>query len=634
MSVDRSKAIGPCRSGGARFGALAAAVVVAWSSSVAAQSTWRVSARSDGVQVSADSSEPSISSDGRVIAFASAADDLVDGDTNGASDVFVHDRSTGRTTRVSVGIEGEEARGDSRAPSISTDGRYVAFESRAPNLDGYGIGGIFVHDRTLGDTTLVSVDSSGRASPIACFRPSISGDGRFVAFECGWDALVPGDANGQIDVLVHDRVTCATTIVSRNRLGRAGNAPSTSPSISFDGRFVAFTSAATNLVFGDTNGERDVFVFDRRIDALQRVSVSSENRQADGASYAPSISADGRFVAFTSDAVVLLPRPRGPRQVFVRDRLIAHTRAVSVDSHGRLGNRPSNAPSISPDGRFVAFTSAATNLVDGDTNGFEDVFLHDVEEYTTLRVDVSERGEQAQAPSYAASVSSGGECIAFVSRARNLTCGDTNNAWDVFVRELVPTELPERVYHVDRDGDGFGNPVQSRVASDLEAGFVLDASDCDDMRADVHPGADERFNGLDDDCDGATDEEFVRSVAPAERSALGCAASLRVRAPDDSAGARRGEFVVQNARNQALGFVACRLASAVPFADDRRFVRSGFARARGSTSMADCSGTVEVAARGAAYLPAGSALRARFVARDLENGRSALSDELWFVLAP
>jgi Tol biopolymer transport system component len=253
---------------------------------------------------------PSISADGRYVAFHSDASNLVPGDTNGTWDIFVHDRLTGQTTRVSVASDGTQGNNGSGDPSISADGRYVAFTSEASNLvpgDTNGTWDIFVHDRVTGQTTRVSVASDGSEGYGSSFSSSISADGRYVAFSSWASNLVPGDTNGWADVFVHDRVTGQTTRVSVASDGTEGNHVSLLPSISADGRYVAFSSWASNLVPGDTNEVQDIFVHDRLTGQTSRVSVASGGTEGNGASEFPSISADGRYVAFYSAASNLVP---------------------------------------------------------------------------------------------------------------------------------------------------------------------------------------------------------------------------------------------------------------------------------------------------------------------------------------
>jgi Tol biopolymer transport system component len=233
------------------------------------------------------------------------------------------------------------------------------------------------------DTIRVSVNSSEAQADIWSDHPSISSDGRFVAFESEASNLVANDTNGFIDAFVHDLQTGATERVSVNSSGRQGNLESGFPSISSDGRFVAFQSLASDLVANDTNNTSDVFVRDLRTGTTQRVSVSSSEAQADNWSDHPSISSDGRFVAFESIATNLVAKDtNGSRDVFVRDRRGGNTERVSIDSSGKQGNLNSYRPSISSDGRFVAFESEASNLVANDTNSSRDVFVRELPDTT------------------------------------------------------------------------------------------------------------------------------------------------------------------------------------------------------------------------------------------------------------
>jgi len=399
--------------------------------------TERVSMDSSGVQGNHHSYVPSISADGRFVAFKSRATNLVPGDTNGYQDVFVRDRDTGTTTRVSVDSSGVQGNHRSASLSISADGRYVAFSSEATNLvpgDTNGKEDVFVRDRDTGTTTRVSVDSSGVQGDGNSFAPSISADGRFVAFASGATNLVPGDTNGLRDVFVHDRDTGTNTLVSVDSSGVQGNIQSWVPSISADGRYVAFSSEATNLVPGDTNGYFDVFVHDRDTGTTTRVSVDSSGVQGDGGSGVGGLSADGRYVAFGSAATNLVPGDtNGEVDVFVHDRDTGTTTRVSVDSSGVQGDDGSWSESLSADGRYVAFDSAATTLVPGDTNGNSDVFVHDRDSDSTTRVGMSSFGHQGNEGSWAPAISADGHFVAFQSNATNLVPGDTNGRTDGFV---------------------------------------------------------------------------------------------------------------------------------------------------------------------------------------------------------
>jgi Tol biopolymer transport system component len=311
-----------------------------------------------------------------------------------ASDVASALFIVNQQTRVSINSDGTEANGASVDAIISADGRYVAFRSLASNLvasDNNDKDDIFVHDRQTGQTTRVSVSSALGDSSGASFNPgppegnansstpSISADGRHVAFRSVATDLVAGDTNGLEDIFVHDRQTGQTTRVNVSSSAEAANADSGFSSISADGRHVAFYSFATNLVAGDGNGKADVFVHDRQTGQTTRVSVSSDGTEANGASFFDAIiSADGRYVAFTSEATNLVPGDENTDlDVFVHDRQTGQTTRVSITSDAAEANGKSSAPSISADGRFVAFESPATNLVDDDTNGKIDIFVRD-----------------------------------------------------------------------------------------------------------------------------------------------------------------------------------------------------------------------------------------------------------------
>jgi uncharacterized repeat protein (TIGR01451 family) len=399
--------------------------------------TTRVSVASDGNEANGRSSNPSLSADGRHVAFTSFASNLVPGDTNGGYDVFVHDRETGETTRVSVASDGMQANSGSSNPSISACGRYVAFDSHASNLvpgDTNGIWDVFVYDRETGETTRVSVASDGSQGNGYSQHPSISSGGRHVAFISWASNLVPGDTNEVNDVFVHDRATGETIRVSVASDGAQANGESHNPSISADGRHVAFTSFASNLVPGDTNGGYDVFVHDRETGETTRVSVASDGTEANYGSHYPSISADGRYVAFDSDASNLVPGDTNwHTDVFVHDRETGETTRVSVASDGTEANSGSSHPSISVDGQYVAFTSWASNLVPGDWNDTIDVFLYDRETGETTRVSVASEGTEANDGSLNPSISAGGHYVAFGSDASNLVPEDTNETMDVFV---------------------------------------------------------------------------------------------------------------------------------------------------------------------------------------------------------
>ena len=287
-------------------------------------------------------------------------------------------------------------------------------------------------------STRVQGGRGGQQANGDSWEPAISAGGRFVAFTSSASNLVPGDTNGTEDVFVRDRMAQVTRRVSVGPGGRQANSDSAEPAISADGRFVAFISSASNLVAGDTNATDDVFVRDRMAQVTRRVSVGTSAQQANSFSFSLAISAGGRFVAFTSDASNLVAGDsNGTEDVFVRDRSVKVTRRVSVGSGGQQGNKISAFPAISVDGRFVAFFSLASNLVAGDTNGHADVFVRDRRVNVTRRTSVGPGGQQADDVSFDPAISADGRFVAFASPASNLVAGDTNGLADVFVRDRV-----------------------------------------------------------------------------------------------------------------------------------------------------------------------------------------------------
>lgn len=331
--------------------------------------TERVSVTSDGSQVagSSDGWGLAISPDGRFVVFGSLASDLVPGDTNSCPDVFVRDRRNRTTERVSVGTGGTQGNSDSDMGRISDDGRYVAFESRASNLvpgDTNADWDVFVRDRIAGTTERVSVARSGAEVHGFSGQPSISSDGRYVAFSSTAPDLVPGDSNGVGDVFVRDRWNGTTDLVSVATGGGQANQGAAGPVISGNGRFVAFTSFSTNLVPRDTNGCADLFVRDLLAGTTERVNVATNGGQWHRYVFYCGISADGRFVAFEDGAT------------YVRDRLEGTTKSVSLSTRGATVD--GRSCSISADGRCIAFASSSSEIVAGDTNGYEDMFVKDL----------------------------------------------------------------------------------------------------------------------------------------------------------------------------------------------------------------------------------------------------------------
>lgn len=422
----------------ARF-ALLCAVVTCLCGAVFAGVTERVSVASDGTQGNQGSSGPCISSDGRFVALSSSATNLVSGDTNGKRDVFVYDRRTGQVSRVSVSSAGSQGNGNSSSPSISSDGRYVAFESDATNLvsgDTNAVRDVFLRDTQTGQTSRVSVSTGGGQGNASSSLPAISGDGRYVAFESWASNLVTGDTNASVDVFVRDTQTGQTTRVSVASDGTEADYDSLRAAISADGRYVAFASDAENLIPDDANYLTDVFVHDRQTGQTTLVSLATDGTRTNDVSWSPAISSDGRYVAFPSWASNLVPGDGNDTQdVFIRDRQTSQTSIISVNNNGIQGDSTSLSPAISGDGRCVAFVSDATNLAPSDTNGCTDVFLRDRQTGQTSRISLSTTDAQGGDISGAPRITPDGRYVAFDSYAANLVPGDTNACCDIFVRD-------------------------------------------------------------------------------------------------------------------------------------------------------------------------------------------------------
>ncbi len=378
--------------------------------------TERVSVSSAGVEgeVGGSSGEARISANGRWVIFSSSCDNLVSGDTNEKRDIFLHDRQNGHTLLMSKGYLGGGANNHSYGPSISDDGYYIAFVSSADNLvpgDNNTKDDVFVYNRHTGRTTRVSVASAGTEANGRSWGTDISADGRYIAFVSEARNLVEGGSDYTSDVFVHDRITRETTQVSVSSDGLDGNgrccmetsygATTRWPArISDRGRYVVFDSQADNLVEGDTNGKTDTFVHDRLTGLTRRASVGDGGSQADADCRRSDISGNGRFVAFETLATTLVAEQTSPYiyDVFVRDMILGTTEKVSKCPCGTDGDEGSSRPSLNTDGTAVAFDSHAKNLLlnFGDTNQDGDVFV--LEREITPAVDLSVELSAAPVP--------------------------------------------------------------------------------------------------------------------------------------------------------------------------------------------------------------------------------------------
>jgi len=406
-----------------------------------------------------DTTSPQLSLDGLRMVFSSDASNLVTGDTNRVADVFLYDITTRTTARVSVASNESQANGASHSPAISVDGRYVAFVSEASNLvagDTNGVADIFLRDRKRGTTVRVSVKTDGRQVSGASRNPQISLFGRYVVFESE-GVFTSSDTNGLSDAIIRDVERRRTATIRppadppSRKLPNGQGDPSeallvktwtSSPSISYDGRFVAYTRGTFERAPAMPSS-LDVMIFDRVERRHHKITLAPWMGAAKQMLDNPRISADGRYVAFEAWSVLdnaagsdeaLIPNPLDPKDVFLYDQISRGIGQVSVNSFSQPGNGASYAPSISAGGQFIAFTSEASNLVAGDTNGSPDAFVRDNVLRTTARMSLTAAHAQSSGGGTRPTISYEGRRVTFASEGR-LGGGDSDAASDVYWRD-------------------------------------------------------------------------------------------------------------------------------------------------------------------------------------------------------
>ncbi|MFC8514907.1 TolB family protein [Streptomyces sp. NPDC057257] len=406
----------------------ATAVPAAAHTDAAPPRTSRASTGTGGQQADGASSAPAISADGRYVAFVSSADNLVKGDRNGVADVFVKDLRTGGTERV--------ATGPAQDPRLSADGRYVVLATKAALArdDDNGLDDIYLVDRRTHRTQRISHGHAATTPTFALnYEPTISADGRYVAYSTAAPDAAPGDTNGRDDVIVHDRRTGKDELVAYATDGTLGDSDSFLTSLSADGRYVAFTTAAQLDPSHDWTHATNVYVRDRVTGTTEQVSIPT-GFVYKNSSWGPSISADARYVAFSSNVNNLVPGDTNKTgDTFVFDRRLKTTQRVSTAADGTQSDGPSAGVSLTADGSRVAFVSSADNLVPGDTNGVADVFLKDLRTGAVERISLAADGTQSDGPADAVSLGADARA-AFSATATNLVPGDTNGDADIFVR--------------------------------------------------------------------------------------------------------------------------------------------------------------------------------------------------------
>jgi hypothetical protein len=394
-----------------------------------------------------------LTTNGQFVAFNSSNGDLTQQDGDHSTDAFVRNLTTATTTMVSTrdpslpSLTGNDISYTqvvgSHATVASADGRYVAFTSAADNLvpnDTNQNLDVFVADRVTGTVKLASVNSAGTASGNSFSqRPAISADGQVVAFDSLASNLVSlPDNNGTSDVFVHNFATNQTTLVSVNYLGTASaNGGGAQPTITPDGRYVLFRSNASDLVSSGGSGYQEIYRRDLVNQTTILVSTGMTGFGATGHCQNASMTPDGRYVIFDTNASDLVSGDNnGALDVFVRDTVAEQTYLVSVNAAGTgSGDGASQNASITPDGRYVVFESTANDLVPGVTGSNSNVYVRDLVSGKTYLVSANPSGAGGNGGSQHGAISNDGRYVAFDSDASDLAPGDTNNATDVFVRD-------------------------------------------------------------------------------------------------------------------------------------------------------------------------------------------------------
>ncbi|MGW6707977.1 hypothetical protein ACWGDE_24225 [Streptomyces sp. NPDC054956] len=403
--------------------------------------TLLVSVGVGGQPANGPSERGSISGNGRLVVFASHASNLVRGDHNDCSDVFLRDLYRGVTTRVNQGVRGEESDGCTGIdPIISANGRYVVYAADSTNLVADSTNGkshIFRTDLRTGRTVLVSAAGDGTQGNGDSMRPTISADGRFVAFATSADNLIPGDTPASVwDTVVRDMETGEVVRTSRATDGTPGNAATDGTQISADGKFVTFFSNATNISPGDTNHKVDEFLHELATGKTTRLSVSTAGVESDQITIGGTISDDNRYVVLNSHATNLTAESpaTGQNHTYLQDLQTGELRLIDKGADGVPAPGGTFWASITGDARHIPMSSSGPNLVGADTNNVRDIFVATLPSGELRRESVGNAGEQADAASYFPEADDDASTVVFTSYATNLTAGDTNGQPDIFVR--------------------------------------------------------------------------------------------------------------------------------------------------------------------------------------------------------
>ncbi len=389
-----------------------------------------------GIVPSSSVFETQISANGRWVTFRTVAENMLEGGNDPSSDIFLVDTKKGDIVQVSRTHTGGDPTGSCQSPVISATGRFVAYRTSDPDIvegDELNTNDIFLFDRIKETTVRISTALNGGGATMVAWEPSISKNGRFVAFSSAANLLVAGDLDNTRDVFLRDVKLGVTTLLSPTPPGAAVDGASESPKISANGRFVVFESSAA-LLPEDDNGALDVYRRDLKLDTLELVSINADGLVGDASSSNPDISDNGRYVTFVSGAKNLVAGATAFVSVFRRDMKKGMLELVNANPDGVPSASIASAHSISPDGRFVAFGSLGTDLGPEDLNLHTDIYLKDMKKGDVTRVSLGFGGVETDDTSAAPSASKKGKFIAFESLATTLLeAGDGNFGTDIYV---------------------------------------------------------------------------------------------------------------------------------------------------------------------------------------------------------
>ncbi len=392
-------------------------------------------------------SDTAVSGDGRYSAFITQGNNLV---VPGQPGVMRRDHQDNETLKVNI-VSGSGASDDTTASpnfrlSITPDGRYIAFTSAGTNLDSItpdtnGVNDVFRHDTLTGTTIRVSLVDGGVLQGgvgLASENPCISPDGNFVAFE-SVAALKGSDTNGLRDIYVRNITANTTSLASVSSGGALANGASKQPTMRNHGQAVAFSSDATNLIVpADGNSASDVYLRDLTGSTTILISKTPGGVPGAGSSTGPYMTPDTRYISFTSNAGDLGPTSNGFNQIYLYDRNTSTMTIESVATGGTLGNANCGLATLSDNARYIAIQSDATNLVTPDVGGFTDCFVRDRTANVTIRVSQSTAGVQGNGHSFDPNLSGDGRWIDFHGFPTNFGFTDTNGVDDDFmVRNLL-----------------------------------------------------------------------------------------------------------------------------------------------------------------------------------------------------